>query len=122
MTILYFFIYLRWFRLTRPYSETIIFHVVLDSYYNGNNSFNSLIVSIYNSQRLATFNFLNDEVFIFAISILGVGADLSHIETIAKVTAHMGPENLDECVKDASLVLIPAGMPRKPGKAIKSCC
>jgi len=28
----------------------------------------------------------------------------------------MGPENLDECVKDASLVLIPAGMPRKPGK------
>jgi len=45
----------------------------------------------------------------------GVGADLSHIETIGKVTAHMGPENLDECVKDCSLVLIPAGMPRKPG-------
>jgi len=45
----------------------------------------------------------------------GVGCDLSHIETIGKVTSHMGPENLDECVKDCSLVLIPAGMPRKPG-------
>ena len=50
------------------------------------------------------------------LKFLGVGADLSHIETIGKVTAHMGPENLDECVKDCSLVLIPAGMPRKPGK------
>lgn len=45
----------------------------------------------------------------------GVGADLSHIETLGKVTAHMGPESLDECVEGCSLVLIPAGMPRKPG-------
>jgi len=45
----------------------------------------------------------------------GVGADLSHIETLGKVTAHMGEESLDECLQDCSLVLIPAGMPRKPG-------
>lgn len=45
----------------------------------------------------------------------GVGADLSHIETLGKVTAHMGAENLDECLQGCSLVLIPAGMPRKPG-------
>lgn len=45
----------------------------------------------------------------------GVGADLSHIETLGKVTAHMGEENLDECLQGCSLVLIPAGMPRKPG-------
>jgi len=45
----------------------------------------------------------------------GVAADLSHIETRAKVTGHIGDEQLADCVKDASLVLIPAGVPRKPG-------
>merc|ERR1719283_569272 len=45
----------------------------------------------------------------------GVGADLSHIETGCEVKAYMGPENLDECVKDSAVVIIPAGMPRKPG-------
>lgn len=45
----------------------------------------------------------------------GVAADLSHIETPAKVTGHMGPEELDACLKGANLVLIPAGVPRKPG-------
>jgi len=45
----------------------------------------------------------------------GVAADLSHIETKAKVTGHIGDAQLGECVKDADLVLIPAGVPRKPG-------
>merc|ERR1712121_488995 len=45
----------------------------------------------------------------------GVAKDLSHIETASTVTSHLGPENLDECVKDCALVIIPAGMPRKPG-------
>jgi len=45
----------------------------------------------------------------------GVAADLSHIETKAKVTGHMGDAQLAECVKDADVVLIPAGVPRKPG-------
>lgn len=45
----------------------------------------------------------------------GVAADLSHINTPAKVTGHVGAEQLDEAVKDANLVVIPAGMPRKPG-------
>jgi len=45
----------------------------------------------------------------------GVAADLSHIETKAKVTGHIGDEQLADCVKDAALVLIPAGVPRKPG-------
>lgn len=45
----------------------------------------------------------------------GVAADLSHIETRAKVTGHLGADQLAECVKDANLVLIPAGVPRKPG-------
>ncbi|KAK3083646.1 hypothetical protein FSP39_000764 [Pinctada imbricata] len=45
----------------------------------------------------------------------GVAADLSHIETRAKVTGHQGPDQLQDCVKGADLVLIPAGVPRKPG-------
>jgi malate dehydrogenase len=45
----------------------------------------------------------------------GVAADVSHIDTRAKVTGHLGAEQLGECVKDADLVLIPAGVPRKPG-------
>jgi len=45
----------------------------------------------------------------------GVAADLSHIETACEVKGYMGAEQLDDCVKDATVVMIPAGMPRKPG-------
>merc|ERR1711964_914986 len=33
----------------------------------------------------------------------------------AKVTGHMGPSELEACVTGADMVLIPAGVPRKPG-------
>jgi malate dehydrogenase len=45
----------------------------------------------------------------------GVGADLSHIDTHAQVTAHTGPENLHSALEGADIVVIPAGVPRKPG-------
>ncbi|ELT94561.1 hypothetical protein CAPTEDRAFT_159451 [Capitella teleta] len=45
----------------------------------------------------------------------GVAADLSHISTKAKVTAFSGEKELKHAVKDAEIVLIPAGVPRKPG-------
>ncbi|KAH9503171.1 malate DEHYDROGENASE, NAD-dependent [Bulinus truncatus] len=45
----------------------------------------------------------------------GVAADLSHISTRARVTGHLGNDQLADAVKDASIVLIPAGVPRKPG-------
>jgi len=45
----------------------------------------------------------------------GVAKDLSHIETSAQVSAYTGPDELDECLQNCALVLIPAGMPRKPG-------
>lgn len=45
----------------------------------------------------------------------GVAADLSHISTKAKVTGHLGEGELADAVKDADLILIPAGVPRKPG-------
>lgn len=56
----------------------------------------------------------------------GVAADLSHISTKAKVTGHLGIDQLADAVKDADLILIPAGVPRKPGIKlfilIKYCC
>ncbi|CAF1050385.1 unnamed protein product [Rotaria sordida] len=45
----------------------------------------------------------------------GVGVDLSHIETQVKVKAYVGKDQLSDALKDMDLVLIPAGVPRKPG-------
>uniref|UniRef100_A0A2I2ZNC6 Malate dehydrogenase, mitochondrial n=1 Tax=Gorilla gorilla gorilla TaxID=9595 RepID=A0A2I2ZNC6_GORGO len=45
----------------------------------------------------------------------GVAADLSHIETKAAVKGYLGPEQLPDCLKGCDVVVIPAGVPRKPG-------
>lgn len=45
----------------------------------------------------------------------GVAADLSHIDTISKVVGFNGPENLEKALANADVVIIPAGVPRKPG-------
>jgi malate dehydrogenase len=45
----------------------------------------------------------------------GVAADLSHINTKARVTGHVGSAELEEAIKDSDVVVIPAGVPRKPG-------
>lgn len=45
----------------------------------------------------------------------GVAADLSHISTKAKVTGFMGTEQLGDSLEGADVVVIPAGVPRKPG-------
>ena len=45
----------------------------------------------------------------------GVAADLSHISSKAQVKGYLGPEHLKESLKDSKVVLIPAGVPRKPG-------
>uniref|UniRef100_A0A0K0DKV4 Malate dehydrogenase n=1 Tax=Angiostrongylus cantonensis TaxID=6313 RepID=A0A0K0DKV4_ANGCA len=44
-----------------------------------------------------------------------VAADLSHIDSAAKVTAHTGHNELAAAVSGADVVIIPAGVPRKPG-------
>jgi len=46
----------------------------------------------------------------------GVGADLSHIETRAKVKAYVGKDELGDALKGIDVVVIPAGVPQKPGK------
>ncbi|ORY99278.1 malate dehydrogenase, NAD-dependent [Syncephalastrum racemosum] len=45
----------------------------------------------------------------------GVAADLSHINSKSKVTGHKGPEQLEDAIKGSDVVVIPAGVPRKPG-------
>jgi malate dehydrogenase len=49
----------------------------------------------------------------------GVAADLSHIDSPAKVEGFLKPEDgLLKACKGADLVVIPAGVPRKPGVRI----
>lgn len=45
----------------------------------------------------------------------GVAADLSHIETRAVVKGFVGPDQLLDSLKGIEIVVIPAGVPRKPG-------
>lgn len=45
----------------------------------------------------------------------GVGADLSHIPTSVKVDAYGGQDNLKKALEGADVVVVPAGVPRKPG-------
>jgi malate dehydrogenase len=45
----------------------------------------------------------------------GVAADVSHINTAAQVKGYAGDAELGAALKDADLVIIPAGVPRKPG-------
>merc|ERR1712012_827787 len=45
----------------------------------------------------------------------GVAADLSHCETKSDATGFVGDEQLKESLNGADIVVIPAGVPRKPG-------
>jgi malate dehydrogenase len=52
----------------------------------------------------------------FPFVFVGVAADLSHINTKSTVTGY-NPDatGLRDCLKDSEIILIPAGVPRKPG-------
>jgi malate dehydrogenase len=45
----------------------------------------------------------------------GVAADVSHINTAAQVKGFAGDAELGAALKDCDVVIIPAGVPRKPG-------
>ncbi|KAJ3108234.1 Malate dehydrogenase, cytoplasmic [Phlyctochytrium planicorne] len=45
----------------------------------------------------------------------GVAADLSHINSTAKVVGYKGADALGEAIKGADIIVVPAGVPRKPG-------
>lgn len=49
----------------------------------------------------------------------GVAADLSHISTPSKVVGYLPPDGgLQKALTGAEIVVIPAGVPRKPGVSI----
>lgn len=54
-------------------------------------------------------------LFDVAPLVKGVMADLSHCNTPVQVSAHVGDAELEACLKGAELVVVPAGVPRKPG-------
>lgn len=57
-----------------------------------------------------------DEVAVYDIAhAKGVAADLSHINTKAKVKGYVGADEIGEALANADIVVIPAGVPRKPG-------
>ncbi|GAB4849409.1 hypothetical protein Ancab_004206 [Ancistrocladus abbreviatus] len=45
----------------------------------------------------------------------GVAADVSHINTRSEVTGYDGEDQLGQALEGADIVIIPAGVPRKPG-------
>lgn len=47
-------------------------------------------------------------------TVLGTASDLSHIDSNAKVTG-FGGDSMAAALKDCHLVVVPAGVPRKPG-------
>uniref|UniRef100_A0A453SHL2 malate dehydrogenase n=1 Tax=Aegilops tauschii subsp. strangulata TaxID=200361 RepID=A0A453SHL2_AEGTS len=48
-------------------------------------------------------------------NVKGVAADLSHCNTPSQVMDFTGPAELASCLKGVDVVVIPAGVPRKPG-------
>ncbi|KAF3788384.1 malate dehydrogenase [Nymphaea thermarum] len=45
----------------------------------------------------------------------GVAADVSHINSRAQVAGYMGEDQLGQALEGSDVVIIPAGVPRKPG-------
>lgn len=45
----------------------------------------------------------------------GVAADVSHINTRSEVAGYMGEDQLEQALVGSDVVVIPAGVPRKPG-------
>jgi len=57
-----------------------------------------------------------DELALYDIvNTPGVAADLSHCSTQARVAAYQGSDQLENCLTGCDVVVIPAGVPRKPG-------
>ena len=65
---------------------------------------------------LMKMNHMVTELALYDIAnVAGVAADLSHCNTPVKVAAYTGPDELAGALSGCDLVIIPAGVPRKPG-------
>ena len=61
-------------------------------------------------------NPLVSELSVFdVVNTPGVAADLSHCDTPSSVRCTVGAENAGDALKGMDVVVIPAGVPRKPG-------
>lgn len=58
---------------------------------------------------------VDSKVPVFAPLNAGVAADLSHVNTPAKVEGYIGEDQLAQALEGSEVVVIPAGVPRKPG-------
>ncbi|GMM50939.1 malate dehydrogenase [Starmerella bacillaris] len=60
---------------------------------------------------------LIDELALYdVVNSIGVAADLSHVSSVSSVTGYLPVNNgLEQALSNADVVLIPAGMARKPG-------
>lgn len=58
---------------------------------------------------------LLSDLALYDIANMGMAADLSHIDTAVRVTGHSGEAELPAALQGAQVVIIPAGVPRKPG-------
>ncbi|KAK1236065.1 hypothetical protein PQX77_000655 [Marasmius sp. AFHP31] len=68
---------------------------------------NTSITGVFSVEQLGLYDIVNTP---------GVAADLSHIATPAKVEGYLQPDDgLNKALSGAELVIIPAGVPRKPG-------
>ncbi|KAH3670426.1 hypothetical protein OGAPHI_000941 [Ogataea philodendri] len=63
--------------------------------------------------------YISDLALYDVVNVYGIGTDLSHIDTDTRVTYHLksdaGDTGLVESLKGSDIVVIPAGVPRKPG-------
>mmetsp|Transcript_9001 Transcript_9001/g.26976 ORF Transcript_9001/g.26976 Transcript_9001/m.26976 type:complete len:388 (-) Transcript_9001:286-1449(-) len=66
---------------------------------------------------LLKMNKLVNELSLYDVAPVtpGVAKDLSHCNTPSTAEGFVGPENLGKALEGADLVVIPAGVPRKPG-------
>nr|CCA26874.1 malate dehydrogenase putative [Albugo laibachii Nc14] len=68
-------------------------------------------------RRKAAYFLFNQQRWLSSQQVKGnkVAGDLGHINTRAKVSGHKGMESISEALSGAEVVVIPAGVPRKPG-------
>jgi len=52
---------------------------------------------------------------LYDIANMGMYADIGHISTSVKISGHQGEAELKACLEGCNIVMIPAGVPRKPG-------
>lgn len=55
------------------------------------------------------------QLALYDIANMGMAVDIGHISTGPQVTGYTGEGQLESCLAGAQVVVIPAGIPRKPG-------